>query len=86
MMCYGFNVINQNMTRRRGNMGWVNVNDKLPEKDERVVLYTPYNYFGKDHSCIGDKKSIMTCKATQKGKKVPIFTHWMPLPETPEGA
>jgi hypothetical protein len=65
-------------------MGWVNVNDKLPENDERVVLYTPYNYFGKDHSCIGDKNSITTCKATQKGKMVPVFTHWMPLPEMPE--
>jgi hypothetical protein len=67
-------------------MGWVNVNDRLPENDERVVLYTPYNYFGKDHSCIGDKKSIKTCKATLQGNTVPIFTHWMPLPEIPEEA
>lgn len=66
-------------------MGWVNVKDKLPENGERVVLYTPYNFFGHDHSCIGDKKSIKTCTATLGGTMVPIFTHWMPLPETPEG-
>lgn len=65
-------------------MGWVNVSDKLPENDERVVLYTPYDFFGKDHSCIGDKHSIKSCNATLQGKTVPVFTHWMPLPEGPE--
>ncbi|MDD2735075.1 MAG: DUF551 domain-containing protein [Desulfuromonadaceae bacterium] len=65
-------------------MEWVNISDKLPENDERVVLYTPYDFFGKDHSCIGDKQSITTCNAMLKGKTVPVFTHWMPLPEGPE--
>jgi hypothetical protein len=66
-------------------VGWVNISEKLPENDESVVLYTPYDFFGNGHSCIGDKQSIAACKATLKGKTVPIFTHWMPLPEAPEG-
>lgn len=67
-------------------MGWVNVSDRLPEQNERVVLFTPFEFFGKDHSCIGDKESISTCKAALEGNMVPIFTHWMPLPEMPEEA
>jgi hypothetical protein len=67
-------------------MEWVNVKDKLPENNERVVLYTPYHYFGKDHSCIGDKNSIKTCRAKLGGNLVPIFTHWMSLPQTPDEA
>jgi len=55
----------------------------MPGNGERALLYTPFEVFGKDHSCIGDKESIITCKTRINGKTVPIFTHWMPLPETP---
>ena len=65
-------------------MEWISAKEKLPCKGERVLIYTPYDFFGEDHACIGDKESIRVCKARIKGEMVPIFTHWMPLPQQPE--
>jgi hypothetical protein len=64
-------------------MKWFSVTETQPKNGERVLLYTPYGFFGEDHSCIGDLESISTCCATISGKTVPIFTHWMPLPQMP---
>jgi len=64
-------------------MEWFSVTEKLPKERDRVLLYTPYSFFGKDHSCIGDLESIKTCSTTISGKTVPIFTHWTPLPKMP---
>lgn len=66
-------------------MGWVRINDKMPDNGERVLLFTPYDCFGEDHLCIGDNQSIRICKTKMAGRSVPIFTHWMPLPGTPDG-
>ena len=65
-------------------MTWISSKEKLPGKEERVLIYTPFDFFGSDHACIGDKQSLMTCKTRCGREMVPIFTHWMPLPELPE--
>ena len=64
-------------------MEWISTEAKMPEDGARVLLYTPYRFFGDYHSCIGNRQSIRTC-TTKLGKKtVPVFTHWMPLPAMP---
>ena len=36
-------------------MQWINTNEQLPDQEMRVLLYTPYEIFGSDHTCIGDR-------------------------------
>lgn len=64
-------------------MRWIDTREKLPDEYERVLLYTPYPFFGDDNACVGNKESITTCTAKKGRKQVPIFTHWMPLPPKP---
>lgn len=63
---------------------WIPTADRLPEESERVLLFTPYRVIGDDHTCVGNKESITTCTASVNRKRVPVFTHWMPLPPKPE--
>lgn len=65
-------------------MRWINIQEQLPEQEMRVLLYTPFEIFGNDHSCIGDRDAIASCKTRQGGSCVPVFTHWMPLPLMPD--
>ena len=65
-------------------MDWIRTTEKLPEMGERVVIYTPFNFFGEAHTCIGDKQSITDCTTRQGRREVPVFTHWMPLPKLPD--
>jgi hypothetical protein len=65
-------------------MRWIDTRKELPDESERVLLYTPYPVFGDDHACVGNRESITTCTAKIDRKLVPVFTHWMPLPPTPE--
>lgn len=71
-------------------MDWISVEDKLPEKMKKCLLYTPCD----DYICVGfydgndnwqkrDKWKIVTAMRSTKTltKKV---SHWMPLPETPD--
>ncbi len=64
-------------------MKWISIDDRLPTVGERVLLYTPYRFFGEDNACIGDAESVSLCTAVISGKTVPIFTHWLPLPPLP---
>ncbi len=64
-------------------MKWISTKKKLPREGERVLLYTPYRVFGDDYSCVGDRESIVICTKRIGNDKVPIFTHWMPLPARP---
>ena len=64
-------------------MEWFNVKDKQPNDVENVLLYTPFEFFGEAHSCVGNIEGIRSC-TTKIGKRtVPVFTHWMPLPPKP---
>ena len=65
-------------------MQWININDRLPDDAERVLLYTPYPFLGDDYACVGNRACIMSCTARVDRRKVPVFTHWMPLPPGPE--
>jgi hypothetical protein len=64
-------------------MEWIHSVDRLPAKSERVLLYTPYAFFGDDNACVGSGESLTLCTARIDGRSVPVFTHWMPLPEMP---
>jgi hypothetical protein len=65
-------------------MRWIDTRDELPKESERVLLFTPYSIFGDDHTFVGNKESISTCTSRINRKRVPVFTHWMPLPPKPE--
>ena len=65
-------------------MRWIDTKDQLPNDSERILLYTPYPFFGDDNSCIGNMESITSCTISKDKDQVPIFTHWMPLPPKPK--
>jgi hypothetical protein len=65
-------------------MQWINTREQMPAKEMRVILYTPFEIFGNDHTCIGDREAITACTTRQGRSSVPVFTHWMPLPVMPE--
>lgn len=65
-------------------MQWINTSEQLPDQEMRVLLYTPFEIFGSDHTCIGDRDSISICKTRQGRSDVAVFTHWMPLPVMPD--
>jgi hypothetical protein len=65
-------------------MDWIRTTEKMPENGVRVVIYTPFEFFGEAHTCIGDKQSITDCTTRQGRRQVPVFTHWMPLPKLPD--
>ncbi len=65
-------------------MQWINTKEQMPDRDTRVLLYTPYEVFGSDHACIGDRDAIASCTTRRGRSKVPVFTHWMPLPVMPD--
>lgn len=60
---------------------WVEVNERLPEYDERVLTYHDYH------------KRIVEAKRTSTTKQGEVWsceyghyiTHWMPLPQPPKG-
>ena len=64
-------------------MQWINTKERMPDEQMRVLLYTPYEIFGRDHACVGNRDSITACTTRRGRQRVPVFTHWMPLPETP---
>jgi len=64
-------------------MKWISTTEMMPNDGDRVLLYTPYAFFGDDHTCVGNRTGIQKSKASIGGKMAPIFTHWMPLPQEP---
>ena len=64
-------------------MEWIDTEMLLPKEYQRVLLYTPYQVFGDDYTCVGNLESITVCTTNIGKKPVRIFTHWMPLPEKP---
>ena len=64
-------------------MNWISIKEKLPEENLPVILFTPFDYFGELHSCVGTAESIRSCTVARGQSMAPIFTHWVPLPENP---
>lgn len=65
-------------------MDWINVKDRLPNKCERVLLYSNYDgvvigeidrYADNGDFTSNDEYEIATHRK--------CVTHWMPLPESP---
>jgi hypothetical protein len=65
---------------------WIDIEVQLPKESQRVLLFTPYPVFGEDNACVGNRESIEICTTDINRKAVPLFTHWMPLPERPASA
>jgi hypothetical protein len=64
-------------------MKWINVNDRLPEDEERVAILYHTTDSKKLRKFIGEyvpneERWVNTLSDT-------IITYWMPLPEPPEG-
>lgn len=64
-------------------MEWISTKIALPAESERVLIYTPFDVFGDDHACVGNRAAILSCNTDQGGRTLPIFTHWLPLPDAP---
>lgn len=64
-------------------MEWISVSSALPEANERVLLFTPFDIFGDDHVCVGSREAILTCSRSQAERTIPLFSHWLALPELP---
>jgi len=64
-------------------MEWISIKEKLPEDNRPVLLFTPFEFFGDLHSCVGNSESIRSCNITRGKRRTPIFTHWVQLPENP---
>ena len=56
---------------------WVKVDERLPDKYVRVLIYNPHHYVGKDGNGFYEV-CFYVCKDSMQGA-----THWMPLPEAP---
>ena len=57
---------------------WISVDDRLPEKDEIVIICTDENFIYAGE-LIGDTWFLDNDSWTE------TVTHWMPLPEPPKG-
>ena len=57
-------------------MNWISVKDRLPEENERAIVFAPTNI---NAPIDGDR--FINSRWVRYGYKV---THWMPIPEPPE--
>ena len=64
-------------------MEWIDATLQLPQERDSVLLFTPYTVFGNEYTFVGNRESISECTARINREVVPVFTHWMPLPEKP---
>lgn len=65
-------------------MVWIDADVQLPKEYQRVLLYTPYRVFGDDFACVGNLESLAACSTVVENEVVPLFTHWMALPDIPQ--
>lgn len=59
-----------------GQPKWISVDERMPNEGEFVLTYKPYAYF---------PISIDRCFEGQFSVTLYKITHWMPLPEAPNG-
>lgn len=57
-------------------MNWISVEERLPSKWQRIIIYIP-NFNG--------VKDFMTITVYVHKDVLLDATHWMPLPEVPNG-
>lgn len=66
---------------------WISVKDRLPKRGEKVLAYMDFSQLGFDNE-ISDNTYMGKLVGTKKDVWVwqsDYVTHWMPLPEPPEG-
>ncbi|MGD2072526.1 MAG: DUF551 domain-containing protein [Candidatus Thorarchaeota archaeon] len=71
---------------------WISVKNKLPEYDQRVLIYNETNEYNKKigrdiicgHRVCTNKKGEIWISDVRGYNCMPV-THWMPLPDPPEG-
>ncbi len=64
-------------------MGWVKCCDRLPEKNQMVLIHTNWegkNSIGLDYVDYGSDGNVWACTSQE------CITHWMPLPNPPSGS
>lgn len=74
----------------KDNMEWTSVKDRLPEKNEIILLYTAsgkINVGGYGTEVLSKyypDVDVLECGSIFYGESPLFVTHWMPLPEPPE--
>jgi len=58
-------------------MQWISVKDKMPDKDDRYLVYVQYQ------TC-GDWIGVSSLRNGEFDDR--LATHWMDLPEAPQGS
>lgn len=58
-------------------MKWISVKDKLPEEAKDYTVYNPSSYYNTIYTA--------TWYGNKWNNSNSFITHWMPLPEPPEG-
>jgi hypothetical protein len=63
-------------------MQWINVNDKLPKDNERVLVFV----LGDDEMCVASRLYDSWCSFPVCYDDSAVFgvTHWAPLPDAPK--
>lgn len=74
-------IIEQIPTADVAEVKWIDVNERLPEKNVRVLVYLKENVC--DYTRIDTDRRIDNGQWIRWGNNV---THWQPLPEPPSGA
>lgn len=60
-------------------MEWISINDKLPDENQRVIVYRQNEPEQSVYRC-----TVMWGWGLKVGLKHGGITHWMPLPEPPK--
>jgi hypothetical protein len=68
-------------------MNWIKVEDKLPEKGQVILTYNGVTGVNQSVFYTANGKPIfkLLCWNNKSGEWYPIVSHWMPIPNKPEG-
>lgn len=67
--------LKEEFAKYRGKNRWIPVTERLPEKHDRVLVYSNATRMGRSIDFINSNGNWYT---------TPKVTHWMPLPEPPK--
>ena len=63
---------------------WISVKNKLPEKNELVIITHQEDKWVCAGQINNDKKWYNQWESKEQGDSDIIITHWMPLPDSPQ--
>jgi hypothetical protein len=77
------------INRKKVQMGWISVEDRLPQRNRPVFIFPPVEFNFTQYVGLVDFNSGEFCAETQNydGSEwiEADVTHWMPLPQPPQG-